>query len=315
MALNKVVLPVSGNPTSPAFMRAPRSSSLDARVMGRVRGMRVAVIGQVEPITRGRVPRVPRPGDIAHATDLRTFPGGGGGIAFFQLVKSPGEVHLFTALGADEAAGQVRARLEATPARIHAAARAAPHTRDLVLITPDGERTIVVLGEPLHPQKRDPLPWEVLTSCDAAYFTAQDPDALRAARAARLLVVTARRRAALIASGVRADIVVGSAADPRETSSLADHPVRPGALVMTEGAAGGRDETAEGTRRFAAPRATAPAGGSYGAGDSFAGALTWYAALGLSLDEACARAALHGAAVLGSLQPIEAPRPLPDRVV
>jgi len=144
--------------------------------------MRVAVIGHVEHITLGRVPRVPRPGDIAHATDLRTFPGGGGGIAFFQLVKSPGEVHLFTALGADEAAGQVRARLEATPARIHAAARAAPHTRDLVLITPDGERTIVVLGEPLHPQKRDPLPWEVLTSCDAAYFTAQDPDALRAAR-------------------------------------------------------------------------------------------------------------------------------------
>ena len=276
--------------------------------------MRVAVIGHVEHITLGRVPRVPGPGEIAHATDLRAFPGGGGGIAFFQLVKSPGEVHLFTALGADEAAAQVRARLEATPARIHTAARPAPHTRDLVLITPEGERTIVVLGEPLHPQRRDPLPWEVLASCDAAYFTAQDPEALRAARAARLLVVTARRRAALIASGVRADIVVGSAADPREASSLADYPVRPGALVMTEGAAGGHIETAEGTRRFAGAPATAAHGGSYGAGDSFAGALTWYAALGLSLDEACARAALHGAAVLGSLEPTEAQLPLSQRV-
>jgi ribokinase len=276
--------------------------------------MRVAVIGHVEHITLGRVPRVPAPGEIAHATDVHVFPGGGGGIAFFQLVKSPGEVHLFTALGADDAAAQVRARLQATPARIHAAARTEPHTRDLVLITPDGERTIVVLGEPLHPSRKDPLPWDVLGSCDAAYFTAQDPDALRAARAARLLVVTARRRAALIASGVRADIVVGSGLDPREASSLADYPVRPGALVLTEGAAGGRIETAEETRRFSAPPSSAPRGGSYGAGDSFAGALAWYAALGLSLDEACARAALHGAAVLGSLEPIEAQRPLPEPV-
>jgi ribokinase len=179
-----------------------------------------------------------------------------------------------------------------------------------VLVTPDGERTIVVLGQPLHPERRDALPWDVLASCDAAYFTAQDPEAIRAARSARLLVVTARRRAALIASGVRADIVVGSALDPREASSLADYPVRPRALVMTEGAAGGRIETDEGTRRFAAPMATSPRGGSYGAGDSFAAALTWYAAAGMSIDEACARAALHGAAVLGSLEPIEAQLPL-----
>jgi len=116
------------------------------------------------------------------------------------------------------------------------------------------------------------------------------------------------------ASGVRADVVVGSAADPREASSLADYAVRPGALVMTEGAAGGRIETGEGTRRFAAPRAAPTRGGSYGAGDSFAGALTWYAALGLPLDQACARASAHGAAVLGSLEPIEAQLPLPERM-
>lgn len=272
--------------------------------------MRVAVIGHVEHITLGRVARVPGPGEIAHAEDVRTFPGGGGGIAFFQLTRSPGEVHLFTALGSDEAAAQVRKRIEATAARLHAAQRAQPHTRDLVLITPDGERTIVVLGEPLHPRRDDPLPWEVLATCDAAYFTGQDPETLRAARAARLLVVTARRRQALIASGVRADIVVGSALDPREASTLADYRVRPAVLVMTEGFAGGRIETAEGTRRFAAPHVSPPRGGAYGAGDSFAGALTWYAGLGLSIDEACARAAYHGAAVLGSFEPISAQLPL-----
>jgi ribokinase len=273
--------------------------------------MRIAVVGHVEHITLGRVPQVPAPGEIAHAADVRTFPGGGGGIAFFQLVKSPAEVHLFTALGSDEAAAQVRARVEATTAHVHAASRAAPHTRDLVLVTPDGERTIVVLGEPLHPEKRDPLPWDVLSSCDAAYFTAQDPDALRAMRGARRLIVTARRRPALVASGVRADVVVGSALDAREVSSLDDYPLPPTALVMTEGAAGGTVETAGGKRRFAAPAIAPPRGGSYGAGDTFAGALTWYLALGLPIDQACARAAFHGAAVLGSLEPIEAQLPLP----
>src|SRR3989442_13629090 len=220
--------------------------------------MRVAVIGHVEHITLGRVPRVPRAGEIAHAEQVRTFPGGGGGIAFFQLAKSPGEVHLFTAVGADEAAEQVRSGVESPGARIHLAHRTEPPTRDLVLITPDGERTIVVLGEPLHPEKRDALPWDVLASCDAAYFTAQDPEAIRAARSARLLVVTARRRAALIVSGVRADIVVGSALDPREASSLADYPVRPRALVMTEGAAGGRTAADGGNRRVAPPLGPSP---------------------------------------------------------
>ncbi|HEX9052027.1 MAG TPA: hypothetical protein VF841_15965, partial [Anaeromyxobacter sp.] len=40
---------------------------------------------------------------------------------------------------------------------------------------------------------------------------------------------------------------------PREASALADYPVPPRALVLTEGAAGGRIETGAGTARFAAP--------------------------------------------------------------
>src|SRR5436190_21232549 len=120
--------------------------------------MRVAVIGHVEHVTLGRVPAVPRPGDIAHLESPRSFPGGGGGIAFFQLTRSPAEVLLYTALGDDEAASAVHGRLGATAARIFAVQRRAPHTRDLVMITPDGERTIVVVGEPLHPERADPLP-------------------------------------------------------------------------------------------------------------------------------------------------------------
>jgi len=270
--------------------------------------MRLALIGHVEHITLGRVPAVPRAGEIAHLEEPRFFPGGGGGIAFFQLTRSTAEVLLYTALGNDEAAAAVRGRIAATRARIFAAERQAAHTRDLVMITPDGERTIVVVGEPLHPERADALPWDELSSCDGAYFTAQDPAAIAAARAARILVVTARRRAALIRSGVRADVVLGSALDPREACTLDDFPSqqRPAALVLTEGAAGGVVYTAEGARRFPAPQRSDKVRGAYGAGDSFAGALTYYLAKGLPVLEACTRAGHHGAAVLGTLEPLEA---------
>jgi ribokinase len=270
--------------------------------------VRVALIGHVEHITLGRVPAVPRAGEIAHLEEPRFFPGGGGGIAFFQLTRSAAKVLLYTALGNDEAAAAVRGRIAATRARIFAAERQAAHTRDLVMITPDGERTIVVVGEPLHPERADALPWDELSSCDGAYFTAQDPAAIAAARAARILVVTARRRPALIRSGVRANVVLGSALDPREACTLEDFPPeqRPAALVLTEGAAGGVVYTAEGARRFPAPQRSGKIRGAYGAGDSFAGALTYYLAKGLPVLEACTRAGHHGAAVLGTLEPLEA---------
>lgn len=272
--------------------------------------MRVAVIGHAEHVTIARVPALPRPGEIVHLEEPSVIAGGGGGIAFHQLAKSVGEIHLFTALGNDDAAAAVAASVEATGANIHAARRDEPHTRDLALITPDGERTILVLGEPLHPHRGDDLPWDVLATCAAAYFTAQDPDVISSARAARLLIVTARRSETLARSGVRADVVVGSARDPRETSTRADYAVPPHALVMTESALGGRIETADGIVRFDAAPSPSPIGGSYGAGDSFAGALTWYLARGLPLLDACTRASAHGAAVLRGVNPVEWQLPL-----
>jgi ribokinase len=265
--------------------------------------LKIAVIGHVEHVTIARVPALPRPGEIAHLETPLVIAGGGGGIAFHQLAKSDAELHLFTAFGNDDAARTVEALVRATGAHVHAAFRDEPHTRDIVLVTPNGERTIIVVGEPLHPTIDDPLPWEILRECDAVYFTAQDPALLRKGREAKLLVVTARRKAALDASGVRADVVVGSARDPREASALADYAVPPGALVMTEGAAGGRVETADGVARFETPTPRMIAG-SYGAGDSFTGSLVWYLARGLPIAEACGRAAVHGAAVLRGIDPI-----------
>jgi ribokinase len=271
--------------------------------------LRIGVIGHVEHITLGRVPEIPRAGEIAHLLAPRALAGGGGGIAFFQLAKSSAELHLFTAIGDDDAGAFVEQRIRETGAHLHAARRDEPHTRDVVMIGPTGERTIVVIGEPLHPSAADPLPWEILSELDAVYYTAHDPEVLKLARGARLLVATARRRPSIVASGVRLDVIVGSRSDLREVSTLADYPVPPDALVMTEGRHGGTVETASGSARFPTPRVEA-AGGSYGAGDSFAGALTYFAASGLSVLDAAERAAHHGAAVLESLDPLEAQRPL-----
>jgi ribokinase len=89
---------------------------------------RIAVIGHVEHITLGRVPAVPRAGEIAHVEAPRKFPGGGGGIAFYQLCRSDAELHLFTAFGNDDAARWIEAELAKTRAHVHAARRDEPHS-------------------------------------------------------------------------------------------------------------------------------------------------------------------------------------------
>jgi ribokinase len=271
---------------------------------------RIAVIGHVEHVTIARVATLPEPGAIVHLDRPEVIAGGGGGIALAQLARSTGEIHLYTALGNDDAAREVEAAIRATGATLHAARRHQPHTRDLVLVTDAGERTIYVIGEPLHARRDDDLAWDLLRTCDAAYFTGQDADALVAARAAKLLVVTARRRYVLAASKARADVIVGSTNDPREASTLADYNPPPRALVMTSGPDGGTIETAAGVTAFAAAAPPSTIGGTYGAGDTFAGALTWYLARGLDLPAACERAAKHAAAVLAGTNPLNHQLPL-----
>ncbi len=265
---------------------------------------RLAVIGHVQHVTIGRVPALPAAGAIVHLEAPMWLPGGGGGVAFFQLTRSAAEIHLFTALGNDACGDSILARLDATGAHVHAVRRPHAHARDVTMLTPDGERTIIVVDEPMHPTAIDPLPWDVLGNCDAVFYTAYDPELIVRARAARWLTVTARRRHALDQSGVQADLVVGSAHDPQEMARRRDYATPPTALVLTEGAQGGSVETAADTVRFSAAPTATVVQGSYGAGDTFAAALTWYAATGLSPLDACASAARHGAAVLCGIDPL-----------
>jgi ribokinase len=277
----------------------------------------IAVVGHVEHVTLGRGEGAPGeggaaakplgPGDIVHLREARFLPGGGGGIAFAQLCRSEAEVHLFTALGQDEAGRAVKARLrEATEnVHVHAAVRGESHPRVVVVVDAEGRRMIIVTGAPLQPAASDPLPWPILAGCDAVYFTGADPGSLRLARAARRLVVTARRSAALKESGITPDVIVGSAADPRESAPFEAYHPSPGALVLTDGPRPIRVIRRDGVTLVDAPPSPARVAGDYGAGDSFAGALTFFLAHGLPVEEACGRAGPYGAAVLEGIDPFE----------
>jgi ribokinase len=273
---------------------------------------RIAVVGHVEHVTLGLCDHVPAAGDILHLRAPRFLPGGGGGLAFSQLCRSDAEIHLFTALGRDDGGEAVARRLAASRpgVHVHAARREADHPRVVVLVDAGGRRTILVTGDPLQPAASDPLPWSILSSCAAAYFTGTDPGSLQAARAAHVLVVTARRSAALAAAGVSPDVIIGSASDPRENAPFDAYDPRPGALVITDGARPIRVIRAGGETFVDAPPSPVRVAGDYGAGDSFAAALTFFLACGLGVEDACRRAGPHGAAVLGGVDPIEIQAPL-----
>jgi ribokinase len=220
-------------------------------------------------------------------------PGGGGGVAARAL---PGlgatPARFYTALGNDEAAASTERMLTAEGVDVCAARRAEPQNRVLGVIDPAGERTLFVLAANAHPTLDDRLPWDDLATFDSVFFTGEDPRTLVAARRARVLVVTARRLPALIASGVRADVVIGSSSDPGEQFSDDDLPLRPRVIVRTEGAAGGSFRLDEGTEGRYLP---APLAGdtldTYGAGDVMMAALTLALGSGSPLEQALAVAA------------------------
>ena len=267
----------------------------------------IAVIGHVEHVTLGRVETVPCAGDIVHMQDARIIPGGGGGLAFAQLAKSDAEVHFFTAIGSDDAGALVRERVASagTSVHVHAARRDGGHPRVVVMVDANGKRTIIVTSEPLHPASTDALPWDVLSTCDAVYFTGSDANSLVRARAASCLVVTARRRQVLAASGVQPDVVVGSVSDPRENTPREDYERAPDALVLTDGERPIRIARSGGVTQVDAPPRVQDPRGDYGAGDSFAAALTYFMAIGRTLDEAVRLAGPFGAAVLRGIDPLE----------
>jgi ribokinase len=118
---------------------------------------------------------------------------------------------------------------------------------------------------------------------------------LRAARAARVLVATARELATLQAGGVVLDALVASARDPSERYAGELDP-EPRLIARTEGASGGTYEPGGG--RWDPVPPPGPVRDAYGAGDSFAAGLAFALAEGRQPDDALAVAAEWGAAAL-----------------
>ena len=263
--------------------------------------MRVAVVGHVEWISFTRVEHLPVSGEIVHGGDGWEEPGGGGSVAALQLRKLAGGCDFFTAVGDDELGRRAVAELGDLGVSVHAAVRAGAATRRAVtFVEPGGERTIATLGPRLHAEATDPLPWERLDGADAVYVSAADPEAVRRARTARVLVATSRVLDLVAAAGVELDALVGSAGDPAEVGEPAALGVSAALAVRTEGPLGGSFVAGrDGERgRYEAAPLPGPIVDTYGGGDSFVAGLTWALAAGLDRDEAIGFAARCGAAAV-----------------
>jgi ribokinase len=269
--------------------------------------MRVAVVGHVEWIEFARVPEVPAPGAIVHASETWEEPGGGGAVAAVQLAKLAGDCLFLTALGDDELGRQTYAALRMLGLRVEVAWRPVPQRRGFVHVDSRGERTITVIGDRLGPSGDDALPWDDLGEMDAVYFTAGDPSAACRARAARVMTGTARALATLEHAGVRLDALMASADDDGERYDRGRLDPEPALVVRTAGSRGGEWELASGERgRWEALELPGPAADAYGCGDSFAAAVTFALGRGGSPVEAVELGARCGAACLTGQGPYSA---------
>jgi ribokinase len=275
--------------------------------------MRVAAVGHVEWMEFVRVDRVPVAGEIVHAKETWSEPGGGGAVTGVQLAKLAGAATFYTALGDDEVGHRVYDELTALGLRVQAAWRDVPQRRGFVFLDAAGERTITVIGNRLGPNGNDPLPWEELEDTDAVYLTAGDPEAVRRARVARCLVATARALEPLTQAEVELDALVSSGKDEGERYEPGTLHPEPRLVVRTAGAAGGTWERAGGPAgRYSATPPPGPVEDSYGCGDSFAGGLTYGLGAGMEVPEALELAARCGAACLTGKGPYSAQLVLGD---
>jgi ribokinase len=227
-------------------------------------------------------------------------------VAAVQLARLAGRARLLTALGEDEPGRRSLARLPQLGVEVRAAARDAPTRRAVTLIDERGERTITTLGARLQPHGDDPeLPWSLLEGMDAVYFTAGDLAALRAARAARVLVASPRAHQAL-GHGVHLDAVVLSGQDAIERREAEGALQQAELVVMTEGERGGRYQQRDGgSGRWAPAELPDAPVDSYGCGDSFAAGVTFGLGAGMGVAGALALAARCGATCLTGRGPYQ----------
>jgi ribokinase len=257
------------------------------------RRMRVAVVGHIEWVEFVEVDQVPAAGQIAHGLDSWDEPAGGGAVSAMQLRRLAGACDFFTAVGDDDLGRRAVERLEGLGLTMHVQ-RFGRTRRAITFVDRNHERTITTVGEKLRPA--GPLPLE---GYDGVFFVAGDALALRSARAARFLSATPREMTTLVEGGVRLDLLVGSGTDAGERY---DGGLDAGIVCATEGSRGG---VVDG-RRYESVPLPGPLVDTYGAGDSFAAALTFGLARGDSLEQALELASRAGATVVTGKGPYTA---------
>jgi ribokinase len=260
--------------------------------------VRAAVVGHVEWVRFAKVEQMPRQGEIVTAADTWEEPAGGGAVAAGELVRLGAQVDFFVAVGNDELGERARAALEKLGCRVHAAIRNEPQRRAFTYLDQDGERTITLMGNKLHPHGADLLPWTELAEVDAVYFSAGDPDALRAARQARALVATARELPTLVEAQVQLDALVRSGRDPSEGYEHGLLEPEPHMVVSTMGREGGSYAVAGEEDTYVGVDLPGPVVDAYGAGDSFAAGLAFALGSGHSPAGAVEFAAKCGAVAM-----------------
>jgi ribokinase len=257
---------------------------------------RVGVLGHSEWVDFAVVPRLPEPGEILHTNEFWEEAAGGGAVAAVQMAKLAGAAVFVTALARDDLGRETVQQLEGQGVTVHAAPRDGRQRRGFVYLTDDGERTITVLGERLVPHGDDALPWDVFERLDGVYVTGGDPAALRAARAAGVIVATPRADDALRDAGVPVDVLVRSGNDEDEQLDPAELDPPPRTIVTTLGGKGGRWEGELGSGSWEPEALPGEREDAYGAGDSFAAGLTTGLAAGMPISAAVRLGARCGAA-------------------
>ena len=260
--------------------------------------MKASVVGHVEWVDFIPVERIPAPGEIFTTVHFWSEPAGGGTVAAAELMRLGADMTFFTAIGRDDLGFQTQKALRAHGLRLELAVRDAPQRRAFTYIDAQGERTITVLGDKLHPHADDQLAWDELDDTDAVYFTSGDIGALHNARRARVLVATARELPTLQAAGVQLDALVHSGRDRGERYQPGDIDPPPKLVVSTKGSAGGSYAGEAGEGRWKPAPLPGPVQDMYGAGDSFAAGLTYALGEGRVPQEAVEFAALSSAVAM-----------------
>ena len=261
-------------------------------------GPRIGVVGHVEWVLFGYAARVPVAGEIVHLRDPFEEPAGGGAVVAIALARAGADVVFCTALADDTEGQATRERMAAEGVDLRVAARPGRQARAMTILDGSGDRTIIVSAPNAYPRGDDELGWADLGGCGAVYATCGEPTGIAEARRAPILVCSARQLDALLDSGVKADVVIGSMSDQGEQIDFRILGKHAAAIVLTDGARGGRWMSTSDSGLWKSQELPGEAMDTYGAGDTFAAGLTYALGRGLGLGDAVEVAARWGAAAV-----------------